>query len=294
MIALGAAVSFLAVAVNDIAVSWGDGGVRRVIIESLEDIAYGRLRTVRSFSTNRLKVNVQAVAGHQLIRPIIQLNTSDGRPPSIIKADAAELHANVAQNAMEIRLFNPTAELTGWSIIHPGEFKQSFPLDEFTGRTGARTPSYYALREIGPAKTEQVKLIESIKQQMAADAGAALAWGRMDALSQVEWERRERELASRTQWLHRLRTEPCRRWSNGFTCLAFVMVGAPLAIRRRSAEFWGSFFICFLPVLLFYYPMLVVSVDFAKDGNIPPQGVWVGVFVFVGVGCWLMRRVIRF
>jgi hypothetical protein len=36
-----------------------------------------------------------------------------------------------------------------------------------------------------------------------------------------------------------------------------------MSIRRRHGEFWGSFFICFLPTLLFYYPMLVVSVDFA-------------------------------
>jgi len=294
VIALGAAVSFLAVAVNDVAVSWGDGGVRRVIVESLEDIAYGRLRTVRSFSTDRLKVNVQAVAGHQLIGPIIQLSASDGKAPSIIKADAAELHADVATNAMTIRLFNPEAEISGWTITHPGEFVQSFALDEFTGRTGNRTPSYYALREIGPATEKQLGVIATMEQEMAADAGAALAWGRLDTLDKTQWEKRERELTSSTQWLHRLRTEPCRRWSNGFTCLGFVLIGAPLAIRRRSAEFWGSFFICFLPILILYYPMLVVSVDFAKDGIIPPQTVWLGNIVLAGLGYWLVRRVVRF
>ena len=93
---LATAISLVAVLINDVAVSWGDGGVRRVIIESLEDIAYGRLRTMRSFNTDQLKVNVEAVAGQQLIEPIIQFASSDGRPPSIIKADAAEMHADVA------------------------------------------------------------------------------------------------------------------------------------------------------------------------------------------------------
>jgi lipopolysaccharide export system permease protein len=294
IIALGAAVSFVAVAMNDIAVSWGDGGVRRVIIESLEDIAYGRLRTVRSFSTDRLKVNVQAVAGHQLIQPIIQLGSSDGRAPSIIKADAAELHADVATNAMTIRLFNPEAEISGWTITHPGEFVQSFALDEFTGRTGNRTPSYYALSEIGPATEKQVGVIAAMEQEMAADAGAALAWGRLDALGKTRWDKRERELSSSTQWLHRLRTEPNRRWSNGFSCLGFVLIGAPMAIRRRHGEFWGSFFICFLPILLIYYPMLAVLPSWAKDGVIPPQAIWLGDIVLAVVGCWLMRRVVRF
>ncbi|HYO26401.1 MAG TPA: LptF/LptG family permease [Lacipirellulaceae bacterium] len=295
VIGLGTGVSLIAVAMNDVAVSWGDGGVRRVIVESLEDIAYGRLRTVRSFTTSQLKVNVKAVAGRQLIEPIIQLTSSEGRAPSVIKATAAELHADVSKNAMTIRLYNPEAELAGWSITHPGEFVQTFPLDDFTGRgRSSRTPSYYALREIGPAKAEQTRLIERMKQEMSADAGAALAWGRMDGLAQAQWQQRERELASCVQWLDRLRTEPYRRWSNGFSCLGFVLIGAPMAIRRRHGEFWGSFFICFLPILLIYYPMLVGCVDWAKDGVIPPQTVWLGDIVLAIVGIWLMRRVIRF
>src|SRR5690606_30034966 len=43
-------ISFGAVALNDLAVSWGTDGVNRVILESLEDIAYGRLKTHKSFS----------------------------------------------------------------------------------------------------------------------------------------------------------------------------------------------------------------------------------------------------
>lgn len=295
VLGLGTAISLVAVLMNDVAVSWGDGGVRRIIVESLEDIAYGRLRTMHSFSNDRLKVNVTAVAGRQLIQPIIQYATTDGRPPSIIKADAAELHADVASNAMTIKLYNAEAVLGDWSIVHPGEFERSFPLDEFTGRgSAARTPSYYALREIGPAIVEQVAAIATLKLEMAADAGAALAWGDLGALSKADWEQRQATLRSRTQWLDRLRTEPYRRWSNGFSCLGFVLIGAPMAIRRRHGEFWGSFFICFLPILLIYYPMLVGCVDGAKDGVIPPQAVWLGDIVLALVGAWLMRRVVRF
>lgn len=295
VIGLATGISLVAVVVNDVAVSWGDSGVRRVILESLEDIAYGHLRTLRSFETNQLKVNVKAVAGHQLIEPIIQVTSSAGKPASLIRADAAEMHADVAENAMTIRLFNAEADVGGWSVTHPGEFVRSFPLDELTGRSqSVRTPSYFALSEIGPAKTAQVRVIETTKQRMAAEAGAALAWGDFHILARDQWEQRERDLASSVQWLDRLRTEPYRRWSNGFSCLGFVLIGAPMAIRRRHGEFWGSFFICFLPILLIYYPMLVGCVDWAKDGVIPPQTVWLGDIVLALLGTWLMRRVIRF
>lgn len=295
VVGLGTAISFGAVALNDIAVSWGHSGVNRVILESLEDIAYGRLRTLHSFSTDRLKVNVRDVAGRQLIQPIIQFTSVGGKPPSIIRADAAELAADEENNSITIKLYNAEAELDGWVITHPGEFERKFPLEEFTGRSrDSRTPSYFALSEIGPAKAYQSEVIATMKNEMAADVGAALLWGNFSALSQEEWQRRERDLAFRKQWLDRLRTEPYRRWSNGFSCLGFVLIGAPMAIRRRHGEFWGSFFICFLPILLVYYPMLVGCVDWAKDGVIPPQAVWLGDVVLALWGAWLMRRVIRF
>ena len=67
-----------------------------------------------------------------------------------------------------------------------------------------------------------------------------------------------------------------------------------MAIRRRQGEFWGSFFACFLPILLVYYPMLVGCVDQAKDGAFPPQAVWLGNGVLALWGVWLLRRVVRF
>ncbi|HMO86255.1 MAG TPA: LptF/LptG family permease [Lacipirellulaceae bacterium] len=292
---LAGGLSLASVALNDIAVSWGRSGVDRVIVESLEEIVYGRLRTARSYSNDRIEVNVVNVVDRQMIQPIIQLRSGDGRPPSLIKADAAELDADPDANAITIRLFNAEADADGWSITHPGEFVRSFPLDELTGRSQTtRTPSGYALREIGPAQQRQTEAIEQLKYEMAADVGAALLWGHLDDVSQTDWNAKQRELLDRQRWLHRLGTEPHRRWANGFSCLGFVLIGAPLAIRRRHGEFWGSFFICFLPILLLYYPMLVGMVDQAKDGSLPPQSVWLGNAVLAGLGAWLMHRVVRF
>ena len=90
------------------------------------------------------------------------------------------------------------------------------------------------------------------------------------------------------------RAEPWRRWANGFSCFFFVLVGAPLAIRWRSADVWTSFGICFLPILCVYYPLLAFSVDRAKCGVLPPYAVWLGNVVLLVLGGWLLRRVIRY
>ena len=91
-----------------------------------------------------------------------------------------------------------------------------------------------------------------------------------------------------------MRTEPWRRWANGFSCMAFVLVGAPLAIRLRTADVWTSFIACFLPILVVYYPLLAYGVDLAKSGDLPPYCVWLGNVVLVTVGYRMIRWVLRY
>jgi lipopolysaccharide export system permease protein len=128
---------------------------------------------------------------------------------------------------------------------------------------------------------------------MAMETGASLMFGSLDNLSQAEWCARDDETATAERTCHRLRTEPYRRWANGFSCLAFALLGAPMAIRLRHSELWASFFVCFLPILLLYYPLLVGCLDRAKNGDLPPSAVWLANVVFASFGVWMLTRVVR-
>ena len=68
---LATVVSFSAVLLNDIAVSWGRLGVQRIFIESIEEIVYGQLRMQRTYSTGNLSITVPRVEGRTLIQPIL-------------------------------------------------------------------------------------------------------------------------------------------------------------------------------------------------------------------------------
>lgn len=291
---MAALLSLGEVVLNDLAVSWGRGGADRVILESLEEIAYGRLQVARNFRTDRLNVNVRRLEGRKLIQPVIQISANNGRPPSLITADSAELQADAAAGVVSIKLLNADGNMSGWSISHPGQFERSFTIDEFTGRKNDRHPTSYALSELTEAKRTQLEYIDNLRRTNTSDLAASLLFGRLDDLSQSQWSPRFAEIQAAERTRCRLFTEPYRRWANGFSCLAFVLIGAPMAVRRRHGEFWGSFFACFLPILLVYYPMLVGCLDRAKDGALPPPAVWLGNIVLAGWGVWLMRRVVRF
>ena len=54
-----------------------------------------------------------------------------------------------------------------------------------------------------------------------------------------------------------------------------------------------TFGVCFLPILILYYPLLAFAVDRAKCGALPPYTVWLGNIVLSLIGAWCLRRVIR-
>ena len=264
--------SFATVWINDMAVSWGHGGVQKVVLESLEEIIYGRLRTTRSYSNDQLKLNVHRVYGKRLIQPTFLFFAASNKPAWTVTADEAEIRSDAGAERVLLTLVNAEIDFGGsGSISHPGPWELPIGFGEFTGQSGqSRSPANYALREIGPKKIEQTHLIEQLEQEMAADAAYALMTGRTYELAETDWEGRRQQVRNAHITEHRFDTEPHRRWANGFSCLCFVMIGVPMAVNRRHGEFWGSFFACFLPILLIYYPMLVGCLDQAKSGSFPP------------------------
>ena len=67
-----------------------------------------------------------------------------------------------------------------------------------------------------------------------------------------------------------------------------------MGIWFRNRDFLSSFFLCFLPILIVYYPLMILGADVAKNGNLPTIAVWAGNFMLMLWGIWLLRRVIRY
>jgi lipopolysaccharide export system permease protein len=287
---LATLVSFVAVVVNDIAVSWGTMGVRRVFLASIEEVTYSQLKMRHTYNLGKANITVREVDGHRLISPTLIVQASGDKPASIISAKEAELQL-IPDEGKLIAKFKDF-ELQGPITYNdPGTFEYVMSVEDLTGSIQKnRSPSTYALSEIDPAIKEQEATLERVEQANIAQTAFGMLTGDFDSLSNAAWKPREREIEAAKTRLYRLHTEPWRRWANGFSCLCFVLVGIPVSIRMRFSEFIASFFICFLPILLVYYPLLAVSVDKAKDGFFPPQAVWLGNIVLASAGIWLLRR----
>jgi len=288
--------SLITVWLNDMAVSWGRNGARRVVVEAVEDIVYGMLKAQHSYSTQSFSIYVRSVVDRRLISPTLTLQDHKSSSTITITADEAEVRADLAQRVLTVTLLNPTFDVGGkGSSYIPGAWVQEVPLDDASKAQGTPPgPSWLALWEIPKQEAEQREQLRQAEQELAARAAYQMLCGEFDALASDEWEGRTQRLALIRSQIHRLQAEPHRRWSAGFSCLCFAWIGAPMAIRLRNRDFLTSFFLCFLPILVVYYPLLAYSVDGAKSGTLPPYSVWLGNVLLALWGGLLLRRVMRY
>lgn len=292
--AVGFLISVTAVWTNDFAVSWGRPGMSRVVSESIEQIAYGMLQTKRSYRKNGFSLTVKAVDGRRLIMPTLMLEGKEPGETVTISASEAELRRN-DDNTLSIFLTDATGEGPGgFEGAFTGTVEHFIPLETERNLGGMRSPSDYALFELEAETEQQNERSVELAQSMATEAALQLLTADVAGLSDPVWTQRHGDLDFSRYRRNRLLTEPWRRWANGFSCFFFVLVGAPLAVRKRHSDFIATFFVCFLPILLVYYPLLAYGVDQAKSGNLPQYFVWLGNVICLGWSAWLVRRVIQY
>ena len=286
--------SVVVIWLNDVAVTWGRAGVKRVLLESVEQIVYSMLRSQKSYSTPRFAIHVRGIDGHRMLNPTVTLRLDHG-PPTNIMAEEAELRCDPEAETLTIVLRDCEITMGKFHGDFPGEITRVIPLADATRRGADRNrPSDTRLNYIPQAIRDQNAQLEELKRSLAAEASLQMLTGDLDSLTDEDWSGRHAELNAGMSRLHRLHTEPWRRAANGFSCFFFALVAAPLAVRLRTADVWTSFAVCFLGLLPLYYPLMMFGADLAKSGDMPPYCVWTGNVVLGVVGWILVRKMQRY
>lgn len=287
----GAILSLVTVVLNDVAVSWGRDGIQRVIQEAVEQVAYSMLERHKSYTNRRFTITVKGVKDRKLILPTIIFQGTEQAPSVTVTAETAELRNDPKTQELTFVIFNGSATSGGIRYLFDKDERQ-IPLPSVSD---SQAPGRLPLRGLPEAVARVRAAIQKQEQQIAAQIAFDALTGDFSRMT----DRKHLDVVSSqrvrmVEELSRLETEPHRRWATGFSCLTFVLVGAPLAIWVRRAEFYASFALCFLPILIIYYPLIAITLNYAKDGLAPPVIVWLGNAVLVVPGMWLLRKVYRY
>jgi lipopolysaccharide export system permease protein len=263
----------------DVGEAWGQRGIQQVVVEQAEAIAYRYLRTRHTYSKEHLTINVKGVEGRKLIQPTLIMETEEQPEPVSVSAAEGELRTSGRGRALSILLRNGTAYVGDQvMMMFPDTIEQAVPAPAHS--KGAWPPENVTIADLQ-------KLIK--KHQFALAAGNQ-ADGAL-AVTDLGEEAAAREKTR--QHLAWLKAQVNRRWTNGFFCLTFVMIGIPVAIRMRSRDYLSSFFTCFLPVVLINHPLHNFCIKMAEAGRAPPALPWAGDVVLFVVGVWMLYRLSR-
>jgi len=297
VLVLSAFLSLGTVWMYEVAATWCRPHFKQIVCQSIEEIAISRLRKKHSYDGDQFSIAVKRVedrdARHILIQPTITLKPQPGKPKVNLTAAEAELHTDWKAGALKIVCRNGEVDIEG-------RLRVSFP-DEQTYSVSLPSPAWdryhrdwIAMRDI-PERVDEIQIeIDRLeKSRLSLEKlreankllGVATPGGDADQLAG--------QIADKRRKISRLRTESYRRWSNGFTCLCFALLGTPVAMLWRHADGLTNFFVCFLPILAIYYPLLIFSEDLSTSGALPPVSFWMSNMLLAIPACVLMRWVVR-
>ena len=296
VLVLAACLSLGTVWMYEIAATWCKPSVHRIAYESIEEIAYGMLRKKGSYDCDQFSITVKRVDGRRLIRPTIILKEQPGRPRIMLTAAEAELHTDCRAKLLRIvcrrgefdvegRLrgsFSDEQEYTVPIVVSPTP-----PFHRDWVSLGS-IPRLIEILQSEQANTEaELRRLENLRE---ANKALGTPESKTDA---AEITAKTDKIAEYRHLILRLKTEPYRRWSNGFTCLCFALIGTPVAMLWRHADALTNFFVCFLPILAIYYPLLMFGEDLSTSGTLPPISFWTGNVVLSIPAVVLLRWIVR-
>jgi lipopolysaccharide export system permease protein len=252
----------------------------QVLFDSIEEIAYSMLQKDQRFSDARypLSATVTRVNGRKLINPTI---TIKGPPSVTLTAAQAELHTDLQARKLWIEYTDGEWDIDGLQGWETGtkRYDVSIPLQP----PPRYHRDYVAMRDIPDRIRELQAGVVGLEEIRKANRDL----GKPESPQDVD------KINEYPKMIFKLRTEPYRRWANGFSCLCFALIGTPVAMLRRHADVLTNFFFCFLPILVVYYPLLMFGEELSTSGKLWPISFWMANMVLFIPAVLLLRRMIR-
>jgi len=285
--------SLFAVWLNDVSYAWSHFGIERVVLQSTDRIVYSVLQQEGSFKSDQFSIEVNRVDGRTLIHPVVTVNSSGDN----IRMSAAKgsLTVDPKRQSLQFRMEQGSIDSeSNFRLVDGENSLYELPLrspDDLKNK-GAN-PSHLYLSQISSEIRQQEEKLAQLESQIELEATAQLLTGDFVGLTEASWKKQNKKLDDSRYRLARLKVVPHRRWANGFSCIAFAIIGVPVALRLKTGNYATTFGACFLPILLLYYPLFMFGLNGAKTGALPAWSVWIGNVACSVVGFVLLKRELR-
>jgi lipopolysaccharide export system permease protein len=289
---LAAFLSLATFILTDQFIPWSRVNIQRIVTEAMEEIFLDILRTKQQLNDvdRGISITVMGVDGKKLIQPTFQYESKGGNRVTI-QAREATIRFDVPKKIAWLNLYQADIATSGKVAVKIERDTRPFPLPMTAEEERPRNITIDSIRremsELNNKRNER-------DQTVLALSAFALSQGNYFQLN----DPRLRDHGIVTDGLlvryKKLETEVHTRLALACSCFFFVLVGSPFSILQGKRQFLTNFFLCFVPILLVYYPVVLLTQNLAKNDDLDPAwGMWIGNGILLVVGLWIFRKVLK-
>jgi len=289
---LGAVLSVVSLLMLDQAIPWSYTNIERVVTLAMEDIFLDVLRTQNQvyIKERGITITVMEVRDRTLIFPTFRISPN-GRSAVTLQAEEARLHFDLRRQEVVLKMKHGIIDIPGQAQGAFESEEKSFPLPSKRGR---KRPSIMQLDDVSSELIVAKHDEQAAKHSQAIDTALWLSTGNFARFSAPDYQTHQHQIRDATDKQCKLTTELYNRYAMACSCFFFVLLGSPFAVLMARKQFLTSFLFCFLPILVIYYPITMMTQNLSKTGKLDPMwAVWSANAVMTIAAGYFYRKVLQ-
>jgi lipopolysaccharide export system permease protein len=290
---LGALLSLGTFILTDQFIPLGRARIERIITLAMEDIFLDVLRANNSYNdqAHGISIIVSRLDGRTLISPIFRYRLANGEIATM-SARKATVHFDLQEQQVLLTLHDGYIESPGGT--HAAFEREQQPLPMPVATDTLKAPRNMTIESIRRELAALTRERDEACERQLVRAVLALSEGAFDRLRPEQLQKTDIKEPLRAERCQKLRTEIHGRVALSCSCFFFVLIGSPFAILQARRQFLTNFFLCFGPILIGYYPVVLLTMNLCRDGLLEPAwGMWVGNAGLIAAAVVVLRKVFR-
>jgi lipopolysaccharide export system permease protein len=285
--------SVVSLLLTDQVIPWALTNIERRVAQMMETIFLDILHSQKVYIHRdpSLQINVSDVEGKKLIQPLFRYTPRGGNTMNVSAAEAT-IHFNLEKRVVEVDLTDFNLEIPDRQNFRNCEHEVfTFPLPADPPRLKTMNCSIHELRKnlVGTETN-----LEKRRNERDIETAFALATGDFDRLHAQELLQYDIDLQNNQEDIARIYTDIHKRFALSASCFFFAFLGAPFSVLQARRQVLTSFFMCFLPILLLYYPVALLMMDQSKSGVLNPAwAMWTGNAILCPFALVTLRKVLK-
>jgi lipopolysaccharide export system permease protein len=217
----------------------------------------------------------------------------------IVQAERAKINFHMDDDPPVALVYLDNSEISGGRNTDEDVFLVNdrvleMPLPENNDKGYEKKAQEWTFSEMSREQAKYRRLIARERKLQAMGAALRMASGHPE---RIDWEHVQAAFVDYNYWTRRIaefETEKQLRIAQSFGPLVFVVLGAPVGILFARRDFLSAFISCFVPIILLYYPLMLLGVNLGKEDVLDPTyALWGGNLLLVVLSGFVLPPVIK-